>query len=29
LRAAGISVWQFTLPAMVVAFLLGVAFVLF
>ena len=28
LRAAGISVWQFTLPAMVVAFLLGVAFVL-
>jgi len=29
LRAAGISVWQFTLPAMIVAFLLGVAFVLF
>ncbi len=28
LRAAGISVWQFTLPAMIVAFLLGVAFVL-
>ena len=28
LRAAGISVWQFTLPAMVVAFLLGIAFVL-
>src|SRR4030042_3045203 len=28
LRAAGISVWQFTLPAMVVAFLLGVGFVL-
>jgi lipopolysaccharide export system permease protein len=29
LRAAGISVWQFTLPAMIVAFMLGVAFVLF
>jgi hypothetical protein len=28
LRAAGISVWQFTLPAMAVAFLLGVLFVL-
>jgi lipopolysaccharide export system permease protein len=28
LRAAGISVWQFTLPAMIVAFLLGVGFVL-
>jgi lipopolysaccharide export system permease protein len=28
LRAAGISVWQFTLPAMIVAFLLGLAFVL-
>jgi lipopolysaccharide export system permease protein len=28
LRAAGISVWQFTLPAMLVAFLLGIAFVL-
>ncbi len=28
LRAAGISVWQFMLPAMIVAFLLGVAFVL-
>lgn len=28
LRAAGISVWQFTLPAMVVAFLLGWLFVL-
>jgi len=28
LRAAGISVWQFTLPAMIVAFLLGIAFVL-
>jgi len=28
LRAAGISVWQFTLPAMMVAFLLGVGFVL-
>jgi len=28
LRAAGISVWQFTLPAMLVAFLLGTAFVL-
>jgi lipopolysaccharide export system permease protein len=28
LRAAGISVWQFTLPAMIVAFLLGVLFVL-
>ncbi len=27
-RAAGISVWQFTLPAMIVAFLLGVVFVL-
>src|SRR5690606_13788374 len=27
LRAAGVSVWQFTLPAMVVAFLLGVLFV--
>ena len=27
-RAAGISVWQFILPAIVVAFLLGVAFVL-
>ena len=27
-RAAGISVWQFILPAMVVAFLLGIAFVL-
>jgi len=29
LRAAGVSVWQFTLPAMAVAFLLGVLFVLF
>lgn len=29
LRAAGISVWQFCLPAIIVAFLLGVAFVLF
>ena len=29
LRAAGISVWQFTLPAMIVAFLLGIGFVLF
>jgi lipopolysaccharide export system permease protein len=29
LRAAGISVWQFTLPAMIVAFLLGIAFMLF
>lgn len=29
LRAAGISVWQFTAPAMVVAFLLGIVFVLF
>jgi lipopolysaccharide export system permease protein len=28
LRAAGISVWQFTLPAMIVAFVLGVGFVL-
>src|SRR4029450_4432138 len=28
LRAAGISVWQFALPAMIVAFLLGLAFVL-
>ena len=28
LRAAGISVWQFTLPAMIVAFLLGIVFVL-
>ena len=28
LRAAGISVWQFTMPAIVVAFLLGIAFVL-
>jgi lipopolysaccharide export system permease protein len=28
LRAAGISVWQFALPAMIVAFLLGIAFVL-
>lgn len=28
LRAAGVSVWQFTLPAMIVAFLLGVGFVL-
>ena len=28
LRAAGISVWQFMLPAMMVAFLLGVGFVL-
>ena len=28
LRAAGISVWQFTLPAMIVAFVLGVIFVL-
>ena len=28
LRAAGISVWQFMLPAMVVAFLLGIVFVL-
>jgi lipopolysaccharide export system permease protein len=28
LRAAGISVWQFSLPAMVVAFALGVAFVI-
>jgi lipopolysaccharide export system permease protein len=28
LRAAGISVWQFTLPAMVVAFVLGIIFVL-
>lgn len=27
LRAAGVSVWQFILPAMIVAFLLGVAFV--
>src|SRR5215210_1285387 len=27
-RAAGISVWQFVLPAIVVAFLLGIAFVL-
>ncbi len=27
LRAAGISVWQFTLPAMIVAFLLGIGFV--
>jgi lipopolysaccharide export system permease protein len=27
LRAAGISVWQFTLPAMLVAFLLGLCFV--
>jgi lipopolysaccharide export system permease protein len=26
-RAAGVSVWQFMLPAMIVAFLLGVAFV--
>ncbi|MGH6866417.1 MAG: LPS export ABC transporter permease LptG [Methyloceanibacter sp.] len=29
LRAAGISVWQFMLPAIVVAFALGVLFVLF
>jgi lipopolysaccharide export system permease protein len=29
LRAAGISVWQFTLPAVTVAFLLGIGFVLF
>ena len=29
LRAAGISVWQFTLPAMIVAFLLGIAFLVF
>ena len=29
LRAAGLSVWQFALPAMIIAFLLGVAFVLF
>jgi lipopolysaccharide export system permease protein len=28
LRAAGISVWQFMLPAMIVAFLLGLGFVL-
>lgn len=28
LRAAGVSVWQFTLPAMAVAFVLGVVFVL-
>ena len=28
LRAAGVSVWQFTLPAMIVAFLLGILFVL-
>jgi lipopolysaccharide export system permease protein len=28
LRAAGISVWQFTLPAMIVAFVLGIGFVL-
>jgi lipopolysaccharide export system permease protein len=28
LRAAGISVWQFTLPAILVAFLLGIGFVL-
>jgi len=28
LRAAGISVWQFALPAMIVAFLLGIGFVL-
>ena len=28
LRAAGISVWQFMLPAMIVAFLLGIVFVL-
>lgn len=28
LRAAGVSVWQFTLPAMIVAFVLGVIFVL-
>jgi lipopolysaccharide export system permease protein len=28
LRSAGISVWQFMLPAMIVAFLLGLAFVL-
>jgi len=28
LRAAGVSVWQFCLPAMIVAFLLGVAFIL-
>ena len=27
-RAAGISVWQFMLPAMIVAFLLGIVFVL-
>ncbi len=26
-RAAGVSVWQFILPAMIVAFLLGIAFV--
>lgn len=28
LRAAGVSVWQFMLPAMIVAFLLGIAFML-
>ena len=28
LRAAGVSVWQFTLPAMAVAFVIGVGFVL-
>jgi lipopolysaccharide export system permease protein len=28
LRAAGVSVWQFALPAIIVAFLLGIAFVL-
>jgi len=28
LRAAGVSVWQFTLPAIIVAFVLGVIFVL-
>lgn len=27
LRAAGVSVWQFTLPALLVAFLLGIAFI--
>src|SRR3546814_2741059 len=26
-RAAGVSVWQFMLPAMIVAFLLGIVFV--
>jgi lipopolysaccharide export system permease protein len=29
LRAAGVSVWQFMLPAMLVAFILGIGFVLF